>query len=156
MNEWEKKNHIKPKKIAFVTYNRIGNGEYDNGVLKRNGIEIYIAQNGHRAKWASGGQDAPPDQTDLNRASAISDILERVSLEDMDHSYVYIGKKSGLEIISQTKNLPADKITYIMCNCQRYEKVKLIENIGNEDAKIIWCECGGRETLDRLIGNINK
>jgi hypothetical protein len=139
----------KPKKIAVVTYNRVGNGQYPNGRVSGRNTEVYLAQNGHRTKWAAQPYSEADPRT--RRAAAAMDVIAQVDLEQMDHVYLYVGTGGGEKAIWETGNLPAKNVTYVMCDCNTWAKRDLIERVGNADAKVIWCECGGRHTLDRIV-----
>ena len=142
----------KPKKIAIVTYNRIGNGQYENGVIKTKDKEIYIAQNGHKAKWAaSGGNDREKEKT---RSMVAATTVRQIDLKNMDHVYLYVGANGGEEAIRQTRNMPADKITYVMCGCNYGMKERMVRDLGNDGAEIVRCECGGRDTLEKIVKRI--
>jgi hypothetical protein len=139
----------KTKKIAIVTYNRVGEGQYDNGLIKRDGKEIYIAQNGHRSAWAA--DSGPGYERNKIRRRTVKDVIQQITLEDMNHIYLYVGAGGGEEAIRQTKDIPSEKITYVMCGCNYSFKRNLIEEIGNSNAETISCECGGRNTLERIL-----
>ena len=135
-----------PKKIAIVTYNRVGDGRYLNGVMRRNGLELYFAQNGHLAKRAA------RDCFDTYQRSRVAQSVAReFDLSQMDHSYIYVGAEGGEEAIRQTRHLHPDKVTYVMCDCNFSAKRALISNHGNTGARIMSCECGGRDTLAGIV-----
>jgi len=138
----------KTKKVAVVTYNRIGEGQYNNGVLRRGNTELYIAQNGHKAKWAAMPEGGNHREKRIN---TIRDVVNRVELAEMDQVVLYVGAGGGEEAIKQTSELPAEKVTYVMCDCNGYRKRQMIRNVGNAEAGVIWCECGGRHTLERMV-----
>ncbi len=137
------------QKIAIVTYNRIGEGQYDNGLMERADKQIYIAQNGHKSKWAAGEGDS--SDKEARRKSAAGYVVKSLDLTDMDQVYLYVGKNGGEEAIRQTAQIPAEKITYVMCDCNWSEKTAMIGAHGNSGAKIQGCECGGRETLEQIL-----
>ena len=69
----------------------------------------------------------------------------------MDHVYLYVGNSGGEDTIRQTKEISADKITYVMCDCNSGLKRRLIQEAGNANAELIYAECGGRETLQEIL-----
>jgi len=146
MTEYAKKN------VAIVTYNRIGRGQYENGLLEAKDCNIYIAQNGHRAKWAV-DQDSAPTRSERARirSHAAKNALNQLDLQDMDHIYLYVGTHGAEDVIKETRDIPAEKISYVLCDCNYYRKKEMIESIGNKDAEVIDSECGGRETLERIV-----
>jgi len=137
------------EKIAIITYNRIGEGGYRNGRFVCDDKEIFIAQNGHRSKWAAGG--GSDEEKRKTRSRAAASVAKQVTLSDMNHIYLYVGATGGEEAIRQTAGILAEKITYVMCNCSSEKKRRMIKEFGNKDAKIVWCECGGRKTLAQII-----
>ncbi len=145
---------VKPK-IAIVTYNRIGEGQYENGLMERADKQIYIAQNGHRSKWTAGG-DSSNSEKERARKSVAGYVVKSLDLADMDQIYLYVGNSGGEEAIRQTAKIPAEKITYVMCDCNWSEKTSMISNYGNSGAKIQGCECGGRETLENILKQLLK
>lgn len=138
------------ERIAIVTYNRIGEGQYSNGVIQRGDRQIFIAQNGHRSEWAADpGVDR--EQTRGIRAAVVTDVLSSVNLKDMDRVFLYVGTSGGEEAIRQTADIPADKVTYVMCFCNDSQKRQMIRAQGNASARIVHCECGGRDALERIL-----
>ena len=137
-------------KVAIVTYNRIGEGNYPNGVIRGEGVEIYIAQNGHRSEWA-----ADPENNEYTKAQtrkiASASVARQIDLSDMDKVFIYVGANGGEEAIRQTRNIPSEKISYVLCHCNYGTKRDMIQSIGNGKADIISSECGGRSTLDRIV-----
>ncbi len=147
----------KLEKIAIVTYNRIGQGKYENGVLNAGNKQIYIAQNGHLAKWAVEPNSCPREEAIESRERAARRAAEQIDLSEMDKIYIYVGAAGGAEeAIRQTRGLPAEKVTYVMCDCGFTRKREMIKHLGNQDAQVIDCECGGRETLQRILDDILK
>lgn len=146
----------KLEKIAIVTYNRIGEGKYENGVLNARDKQIYIAQNGHLAKWAYNPNSGTREEAIDARQRAARSVASQIALDEMDKIFIYVGNSGGEEAIRQTRGLPANKVTYVMCDCNMGQKKSMIRHLGNEDAKIIYCECGGRETLQRILDGILK
>ena len=141
------------EKIAIVTYNRIGEGQYDNGLIEREDKQIFISQNGHKSKWAAANSDNSPDDEEARRrrVSVIGYVTKSIDLKDMDKIYLYVGNNGGEEAIRQTAEIPAEKITYVMCDCNWYAKHNMIVQKGNSNAEVMSCECGGRETLEKIL-----
>jgi hypothetical protein len=138
------------QKIAIVTYNRIGGGQYENGLMERGDKQIYIAQNGHKSKWVSDPSN-PESEKEARRKSMAGYVVKSLDLTDMDQVYLYVGSNGGEEAIRQTAQIPAEKITYVMCDCNWSGKTRMISEHGNSNARIQSCECGGRETLERIL-----
>jgi hypothetical protein len=144
----------RPKRIAIVTYNRVGDGEFKNGVIRRDGVELYLAQNGHRSEWAAEPGVGTNKQRAETRAQMAKQVIGNLNLADMDHSYVYVGANGGEEAILQTRELEHDKLTYVMCGCNISRKHDMIRDFGNNGASTIRCECGGQETLGQIARKI--
>ncbi|MBU1030306.1 MAG: hypothetical protein ABIC91_08595 [Nanoarchaeota archaeon] len=138
----------KLRKIAFITYNRIGDGQFENGVIEANGKQVFLSQNGHLSKWVASGTDEEKEKT---RTSMSKRVMSALDIMSMDEVYIYVGSKGGEKVICMSKDLPVEKVSYVMCDCNEGYKKRLIRNIGNADSKIISCECGGRETMARLL-----
>lgn len=144
------------KKIGIITYNRIGDGRYENGVIRRDNLELHICQHakkeGHAIFKKSSGEDSGPGS---RRSQAAKEVVENarktIDLKELDHVYLYVGKDTGTSVIGATAEIPAEKITYVTCSCNYKEKLNLIQRLGNEDAEIIGCECGGNETLTEIV-----
>lgn len=140
----------KRQRIAIVTYNRIGEGQYENGLMERGDKQIYIAQNGHRSKWTACGNSSD-DEKERARRSVAGYVIKSLDLADMDQIFLYVGSHGGEEAIKQTAQICPSKITYVMCDCNWDTKQRMISEQGNSQAKIQSCECGGRETLERIL-----
>ena len=137
--------------VAIVTYNRVGEGEYGNGVTDGPGIRLFIAQNGHKSKWAAEPGLGTLDGRIATRERMARKVTGMVNLEEMDHAFIYVGGSGGEEAIKISRDLPAYKVTYIMCDCNWGHKCEMIRNIGNAGAKIIECHCGGQQALASIV-----
>ena len=140
----------KVEKIAFVTYNRIGEGQHNNGVFNINGREIYIAQSGHKSEWIA-DMNCSFDRAEETRKWGAKSVTRRHDLGDMDHVFLYVGSDGGEEAIKQTRDISADKITYVLCRCNLDSKKQMINDFGNADAKIVESYCGGHDTMKSLL-----
>ena len=138
------------KRIAIVTYNRVGNGQYPNGVINGKNAEVYFAQNRHLSKWAADPNLSDGQRQNIRRYASIN-AADSLSLEDMDHIFLYVGDSGGEEAIGMTVEIPGQKMTYVMCRCNYSAKKNRIRGIGRTNPRIISCECGGRETLEKIV-----
>jgi len=141
----------KAKKIGIITYNCIGNGSYDNGWMNKNGNKYMLIQNGHKSKWAAyGGSD---DRRESIRAGTIESLLEENigTLKRLDHVYLYVGSNGGEVSIKMTKEIPSEKLTYVMCHCNSELKHELINRYGHINSEIMDCSCGGHYALGRIL-----
>ncbi len=142
----------KIKRIALVTYNVVGDGKYDS-LIKQDGLEMHLVQNGHRSKWAVDKNLSSKESTDVRErvAKRAIDAAMELSLEDMDRVYLYVGSNGAESIIAETRKMPADKITYVLCDCNLSKKRELLKQFGHPDAQVIVAECGGQRTLDKIL-----
>lgn len=143
------------RKVAILTYNRIGSGKYDNGVVSGPNALLFVAQNDEKGKWSS-PSGTPSEQSAKIKADLAKNLIERFNLTDMDHIYIYVGTEGGEEMIKRSKKLAPEKVTYVMCRCNWGFKISLIKKFGHQNPKIISCECGGRETLAKIAEELLK
>jgi hypothetical protein len=101
-----------------------------------------------------------PEEEILESRSRVAkrtiDDAMNISLKDMDKIFLYVGSGGGEEIILETGSLSAEKITYVMCDCNFWLKKRLIESIGNKDSEIIMSECGGQVTMEKILKSYLK
>ena len=139
------------QQVAVITYNRIGDGQYGNGVTDAPGIRLFIAQNGHKSEWAADPDYGTRESRIKTRKHMAQRVANMVQLEEMDHVFIYVGTSGGEEAIRESRDLPAHKVTYVMCDCNWGHKLDLIRSIGNAGAKIIECSCGGQGKLASIV-----
>ena len=145
------------EKVAFVTYNKIGSDygppEYKNGIIKTESKEIHIFQNEREtfAEWEREGSPMGEAMAHAARTAAARAVTGKLRLEELDRIYLYVGASGGEKAIEQTRDLPASKLTYVMCDCDMKHKLNLIRVIGNADARVIRSECGGNFTLETVL-----
>lgn len=137
--------------VAVITYNCIGDGQYENGVTDAPGIRLFIAQNGHKSKWAADPDYGDYESRQETRKHMARAVANMVQLADMDHVFIYVGSSGGEEAIRISRDLPAHKVSYVMCGCNWGHKLSLIRDTGNVGARIIKCQCGGRYTLASIV-----
>jgi len=151
------------EQIAIITYNIIGGGGYKNGWLEYPGKKALIVQNkdGARIGLPLWMLFTNPKATEICKTK-MEDLFEGITstLKQMNQIYVYVGLGGANDAIRLTKDLPPQKLSYVLCDCNYRQKINLISEIGNNHAKLIKCECGGWDTLDKIlkdfIGNKNK
>ncbi|HVY01682.1 MAG TPA: hypothetical protein VHA12_02885 [Candidatus Nanoarchaeia archaeon] len=143
------------RKVAIVTYNRVGEGQFPNGIQSRPGLEVYFAQNGHLAKWTWSSEETLEEKERARKYTAAA-VVRSIRLDEMDEVYLYVGNNGGEEAIRQSADLTSEKVNYVMCSCNYGYKKDLIRRIGNGKARIIECECGGRETLATIANQLLK
>ena len=141
----------KTQKIGIITYNCIGKGQYDNGWMNKNSKKYLIIQNGHKSHWAASSNDSKLNKK--TRAGTVEYLLEgnMEVLKQLDHVFLYVGSNGAEVAIKLTKEIPAEKLTYVMCSCNSSTKKDLIKKYGHKDSEVLGCECGGHYTLEKLL-----
>jgi len=150
------------KRIAFVTYNTIGNLEsgWHNGPESRQAL---VVQNSKCGKWAvdallDGASVPPPDykRSETKYADHVRDEIGKLweqlqkALPDLDHVVVYVGSKGSERAIALAAQLSPSKVTFVGCVCGLLVKEALIQAAGMAGTRRMLCECGGGRTLERL------
>jgi len=137
------------EKIAFVTYNTVGDGEYKNGIIKGRDYEITLFQDPEKVIWRPSGDMNQEQKNTKQRAQleTIDSILSEFPFEKMDHVYLYIGKKRTEDLIKRTAELSPEQITYVTCGCDFGRKNRLIGKYGCFEANVIRSDCGGRNSM---------
>ena len=140
------------KAIAFVTYNTVGDG-LSSGWHGSGDRRAFVVQNSTGRRWgASTDPVRPGANTDANAGRVMDEIdtlwgqLQQ-ALSELDHVVVYVGDRGSEVAIDLAAKLPASKVTFVLCSCNRYSKVAMIQRAGLTDARLIGCECGGHGTM---------
>ena len=76
--------------------------------------------------------------------------ISRESLPNLDHVVIYVGTRGSERAIALAAELPADKVTFVGCDCRLPEKDALIDAAGLSESQRILCECGGHRTMEKL------
>lgn len=90
---------------------------------------------------------------DNNRIDTITSIwseLEKV-LPELDHLVVYLGtngSEKAIELAAQ--HVPAEKVTFVGCDCNLSHKEMMIQRAGLQNCGRLLCECGGHDTMKAL------
>jgi len=127
--------------IAFVSYNLFEEG-LANGWYERNGLSVFVMQNTKGERW---GQDCGR-RNEIERQWSLLDK----SIDAFDRVYVYVGQHST-RAIEFANRVPSGKVTFVLCDCGRGEKMETIRQSGHAGAPIIWCECGGHKKMQSLM-----
>jgi hypothetical protein len=145
------------KNVAFVTYNTVGNG-LSSGWHGSNGRRALLVQNGDCQEYAVDKfYDADPDgYSRADHADHIRDEIGRIwdnllsSITELDHIVIYVGSSGSERAIELAAKLPAEKITFVGCDCDLLLKELMIRAAGLTSAGRVLCECGGRRTMGAL------
>ena len=149
--------------VAFVTYNTVGNlrGGWHE---EPNGRRALIVQNTNGNEWAVekiiGRAPIPPSnyrRRDVQFVDLVHNEINQLweqlqeSISSLDHVVIYIGSKGSEHAIALAAQLPADKVTFVGCNCDLPQKEAMIQASGLTKAQRILCNCGGRDTMEHLF-----
>lgn len=137
------------KTCAFVTYNQLGEGNIPSGWHEQNGYKALVLQN----TKGRGALRGPDSRGGIGRDSRLEQIdllwtdLEK-ALPELDHVVVYVGtngSERAIELVGQ--HLPADKVTFVGCDCGLPIKELLIQKAGLPTAGRMLCACGGHNAM---------
>lgn len=139
------------KTVAFITYN-VMSGNVASGWHETRGRRALVLQNTHGAgRWGSPiGAGA--------RASQSVTLWEQLqqSLSEVDHVVVYVGTNGSEAAVMLAAQLPADKVTFVGCDCNLYAKKVLIRAAGMSGSRWIDCACGGHGKMRDLYDSFMK
>lgn len=157
------------KAVAFVTYNTVGDG-LSSGWHESGDRRALVLQNTYGLKW---GSDAVLGREARNFAEAFLAQAERVAtgashlrgeignlwrqlqeaLLELDHVVVYVGNRGSEYAIELAAQLPADKVTFVACDCDFPYKEAMIARAGLAASELVLSECGGHQTMRRLFNS---
>ena len=90
---------------------------------------------------------------DKNRIETITSIwseLEKV-IPELDHLVIYLGtggSDKAIELAAQ--HVPAEKVTFVSCDCNLSHKEMVIRRTGLANCRRLLCNCGGHDTMETL------
>ena len=157
------------RSIAFVTYNTVGDS-LSSGWHESGDRRALVLQNTYGLKW---GSDAVLGREARNLADVVLSQAERVAtgashlrgeignlweqlqqaLLELDHVVVYVGNRGSEYVIELAAQLPADKVTFVACDCGLTYKEALIERAGLAASELVLSECGGHRAMRRLFNS---
>lgn len=144
------KNQVQATRIAIISHDLTSNGEYHNMTTDMDGLQIFKPKEPSR-EIATLEANHYMDDREMMADHANQLVMEKfvgtICLDDLDYIFIYFDNIEENKIIEQSKDLNPDKLAYIMCNCQWRQKMAIISAIGNNDARIIPCTCGGQHKL---------
>lgn len=149
------------QKVAFVTYNQVGNG-LTNGWHDSNGRQALILQNSRGEEWAVDSiYNATPNYSRA-KVECVDRVLDEIgnlwrklqeSLSELDQIVVYVGSAGSERAIELAAQLPASKVTFVGCDCGLPFKEAAVQRAGLAEARRMLCECGGIRTMGKLFAN---
>lgn len=135
------------EKVAFVTYNLLGNGSIASGWHESGNCRALVLQNtkgrGRFLNTLSSGERR-------DEIGILWDELQGV-LPELDHVVVYVGAGGSEAAIAMAAQLAVSKVTFVLCDCGFPAKMGMIAGAGLQDAKVVLCECGGHRTMEMLF-----
>lgn len=138
------------KCTAFLTYNTVGEGLSSGWHEGPDGRRAFVLQNTKGSQWLV---------TKLSESNLVRDQIGMLwsnlqeSLPNLDHVVVYVGDSGSERFIELATQLPAAKVTFVLCDCNLSYKTRAIRNSGLGEARQVRCECGGHRTMRRLYNN---
>lgn len=146
------------KAIAFVTYNTVGDG-LSSGWHGSGDRRAFVLQNSRGQAWgAREYRDVPTGNSRLE-SGCVNRVRDEIgnlwtnlqqALPELDHVVVYVGSQGSERAIALAAQLPADKVTFVGCDCGLAIKAVLIAAAGFDPSRLVLCECGGRRTMGEL------
>lgn len=152
---------------AFLTYNMVGDGSLSSGWHERGDNQALVLQNTKGFKVAvdenigdvQSEEDLPEGyfRSDNAHVSVVKNQIEQLwdqltqELDSLDFMVIYVGSTGSERFIELAKSLPAEKITFVGCDCRLDKKTWAIRDAGLWEAGRLLCECGGRRTLRGML-----
>ncbi len=159
-------NKERNQKLAFLTYQDLGNKNlrekhltktrYRDQIVTDKTREGITGTLNYEARiWESNmlenfyNVSIDPSYS-VTRYAERRDIMNRI--KDLDHVFVYVGNNSGMRMIDVCEDLPQEKVNYVMCDCEKDDKMERIkEHNGHREPHIIWTKCMSKVELERLL-----
>lgn len=151
-------------KVAFLTYNTVGDGMANGWHEGPSGRCAYVLQNSMCNRFAVDqlldGAVVPPPGYDRREEKYVNRVRDEIGtlwgklqevVCELDHVVVYVGSKGSERAIALAAQLPAAKVMFVGCDCGLSIKTALVMAAGMTDARMILCECGGRRTMQALF-----
>lgn len=134
------------KKVAFVTYNTLGN--LVSGWHTQDDRSALVLQN---TKGEGSLIEGPIGRDNrMNQIGVLWSELQR-SIPTLDHVVVYVGADGSQRAIAMAAQLPPSKVTFVACDCGLSIKEALIQASGMSEAGRILCACGGHYAMRGLF-----
>jgi hypothetical protein len=139
------------KTAAFITYN-VMDGNIASGWHEAGERRSLVLQNTRRnGSWGNPIGVAARSEQSLTLWGQLQNALPEI-----DHVVVYVGANGSENAIALSAQLPADKVTYVMCSCEWHAKTTLVRRAGMSASRVIDCACGGHRAMRRLYDSFMK
>lgn len=134
-------------KAAFVSYNAIQ--DFNAGWHNSESHSVLIIPNSKGAYLAALFEGESGNRCVTDEITRLWQQLSD-SLAEIDKVVVYVGTDGSEVAIDLAGRLPAERVVYVLCNCDIDAKRRKIARVGHEQAAKILCECRGISTMSRL------
>lgn len=141
---------------AFVTYNTVGDSLRSGWHDGPEGRRALVIQNSTGRLWGASIDPVLPAKNTGENANRVSSEIDnlwgqlREALSELDQIVVYVGDKGSEVAIRLAAELPAEKVTFALCQCNfRYKTALIRSHVAG--AGTVVCECGGHYAMERLF-----
>tara|TARA_Y100000310_G_C20678763_1_gene814628 strand:- start:2394 stop:2819 length:426 start_codon:yes stop_codon:yes gene_type:complete len=133
--------HQNGKATVVVTYNSVN--DHPAGTYQGKNGPVVINSHENTRTWGA-------DDAEGKLGQILHGLFGRIDSEDVDKIYLYVGANAKDGALRAAKQIAGEgnKLSLVACDCYANEKSAVAERIG---APIIWGECGGRKTLQRIV-----
>ena len=138
------------KKVGFVTYNSLPNfqsGWTHNQEKSRSALVVQDTNGRGSLEEGRRTRSADEIREEITKLWAILDQ----TIPELDHLVVYIGSSGSERAIELAKKMPAEKLTFVGCDCGISRKEAMIQSAGLGAAKRFLCDCGGHREMESMI-----
>lgn len=140
-------------KVAMFSYNGFVSGERNGWKVGANN-DLLLIQDPEGRPWGTTQSGLSISGMTSESHSAIGTAWQALEAEipKLDKFIIYVGSYGAERAIELAKqnNIPAGKITFVMCDCGLSNKLQSIRKCSYEVSTQVMCECGGRSTMNRL------
>lgn len=140
-------------RIAMFSYNGFVSSER-NGWKQGVSNEILLIQDPEGRPWGTTQSGISTSEMSRESHSVIENAWQALEAEipTLDKFIIYVGSYGAERAIELAKqnNIPANKITFVMCDCGLSNKLQIISRCSYKDSAQMMCECGGRSTMNCL------
>ncbi len=146
-------------KLALFSYNAfVPNGI--NGWNNGTNNSVLLVQDPEGRPWGTQQSGISTTEMAQETVTAIENGWQGMASEinNLDKLYIYVGSYGAEQAIklARENNIPSEKVTFVMCDCSLENKKSMIQKCNYEDAEVIMCECGGRNTMTKLYDKYMK
>jgi hypothetical protein len=141
-------------KTAFISYNTFVTGE-SNGWKGCSGLhQAMLLQNTTGEYWGM-SQIGTNEQWHGESKSIVDPLWGQLKAElpMIDKVIMYIGSIGAERVIelAAENGLTPDRAIFVLCSCNRSNKMRVIRERGFATSQTIECECGGHGTMASIF-----